>query len=115
VNPIEIKIKSEYYVRMAIVGILSVGLGFLLFWLERRLWGKTFDQSGVTRVDGKKFFWNDLQEKRRVNMGNKPHAPLNNIDLIFTDGKAMVFPLMLENAAEIMSFVDKIPVQQKAV
>src|SRR5262245_25016996 len=109
-NPLEIKIKSEYYVRMTIVGILTVGLGFLIFWLERRLWGKVYDQSGVTRVDGKKLLWADLKEKRRVNLGNKSYTALSNIDLIFTDGKAMIFPLMLENSAEVMAFVEKIPV-----
>ena len=114
-NPLELKVRSSYYVRLIIVGILTVGLGFLIMGFEYFRWARLFDDSGLTRRDGKKFSWGDLKEKRYVRMRiNGALGPLNNIDLIFHNGKASVFPLMLENAGEVMAYIEKLPGQKIA-
>ncbi len=117
-NPIEVKVKSSYYTRLIFIGIFTLGIGALLMYLEHRRWGQTFDSVGVTRIDGTRFLWSDLQKKifvhwRRYAGGRL--GPLNYIELEFKDGKASVFPLMLENSRQVMSYLEKFQVEEKII
>lgn len=116
-NPIEAKVKRSYYVRLVILSVLTFGIGLILMLPEYRRWGRTFDSAGVTRHDGKQFMWADLQEKKYVHIRARYGAPgmLNNIELVFPDGKALVFPLMLENAREVMAFVEQLPGKKQVI
>ena len=117
-NPIEIKVKRSYYIRMIFIGIFTLGIGALLLYMEYRRWGRIFDSVGVTRQDGKCFLWADLQEKIVVHMrgvGYGKRGPLNHVELVFKDGKVLIFPLMLENAKEIMAYHEKYQVEEKTI
>ena len=108
-NPIEVQVKRSYYMRVIFIGLFSAGIGALIMYLEYRRWAKTFDGTGVTRQDGKQFHWTDLKEKRLIHMRSRygKKGPLNHVELVFSDGKALVFYLMLENGPQIMTFLEK--------
>ena len=111
-NRIEARVKRSYYVRVAIIGLFSLGLGALLMLFQYRLWAKSFDQDCVIRRDGHQFWWADLKNIKFVHMRGRAmvgEGPLNHIELIFNHGKALVFPLMLENRDEVMSFISALP------
>jgi hypothetical protein len=110
-NPIELKVKRSYYIRVIFIGLFTLGIGTLLMYLEYRRWARTFDPAGVTRRDGERFLWQDLKEKRRVNMRNLANAPLNHIELIFFGGKAFFFPLMVANGREVLTSIVLLPVR----
>jgi len=112
-DPLELRIRRSYYVRLIITGILTVGIGFLIMGLEYIRWARAFDTAGLTRRDGKRLLWQNLKEKRYVHMRlNGAVGPLNHIELIFDQGKALVFPFVLENAGEAMAYVEKIPARK---
>ena len=117
-NPIEIEVKRSYYIRVIFIGIFTLGIGALLMYLEYRSWGKTFDSAGVTRQDGKRLLWADLQKKTFVHWtrssGGKP-GPLNHIELVFKEGNAKVFPLMLENVSDVMAYLEKFKVEEEII
>jgi hypothetical protein len=117
-NPIEIKVKRSYYTRLIPIGIFTLGIGALLMYLEHRRWGQTFDSVGVTRIDGKRFLWSDLQKKIFVHWrryaGGKL-GPLNHVELKFNNGNVKVFPLMLENASDVMAYIEKFQVEEQVV
>lgn len=108
-NPIELQVSRSYYVRVIFLGVFSLGIGALLMYLEYRRWAQTMDGAGVTRRDGKQFLWQDLKGKNFVHMRRRygKLGALNHIELVFSDGKALVFPLMLENAQEVMAFLER--------
>ncbi len=126
---IEARVKKSYYVRVAIIGVFAflpslvllfqlpgwtkiLGLIFLsppfiMLFLQRR-WAKVFDDWGVTRRDGRQFRWSDLKEIKYVRVRSRSgQSYLNHIEVIFEGGKAMVFHLMLENAHEVMSLLER--------
>jgi hypothetical protein len=104
-KPIEALVEQSYYVRVAIIGLITAGLGALLMLLSQRSWAKTFDGMGVTRRDERQFQWSDLKNIRYVHV----RGVLNHVELIFYNGKAMIFPLMLKNGGEVMSFISRLP------
>ena len=117
-NPIEIEVKRSYYTRVILIGIFTLGIGALLMYMEYRQWGQTFDSVGVTRKDGKRFLWADLQKKIFVHFrryaGGKM-GPLNHVELEFKDGKAKVFPLMLENSQQVLAYIEKFQAEELAI
>lgn len=117
-NPIEIEIKRSYYTRLIFIGIFTLGIGAFFMYMEHRQWVWLFDSVGVTRIDGKRFLWSDLQKKIFVHWqryaGGKL-GPLNHMELEFKDGKAKVFPLMLENAQQVMTYLEKFQVEEKII
>jgi hypothetical protein len=110
-DPIEARVRRSYYVRLAIIGALTAGIGWLLMGLEYRQWARQLDREGVTRRDGKRYAWADLKEVRCVEMRLSSGRPvgLNHVELHFNKGKAKIFPLMLENSLEVMRFVRHLP------
>jgi hypothetical protein len=115
VNPIEIKVKRSYYIRLIFTALFTLGIGAILMFMEYRRWGRTFDGTGVMRQDGNQLFWADLQKKVFIHraLPGSSNGPLNHIELLFSDGKALVFPLMLENAEEVMTFVEQLSAQKE--
>jgi hypothetical protein len=111
-NALEARVNQSYYVRVAIIGLFTLGLGALLMLFQHRRWAKIFDDAGVTRRDGQQFRWADLKTIKFVRVRRATtvgEGPLNHIELIFNDGKALIFPLMLENRSEVMSFIGALP------
>jgi hypothetical protein len=108
--PIELQVKQSYYIRVAIIGLLSFGLGALAMLLEQRKWAGTIYRDGVVRRDGRKFRWEDLMEKNAVHMRLRSGrlGAVNNYELVFKDGKALVFHLMLENEQEVLRFLESV-------
>src|ERR1044072_8823825 len=115
--PLEAHVKRSYYVRVAIIGLFTLGLGALLMLLQYRHWVKLFDDQGVTRRDGKQFLWAYLKNVKfvRMRLRSGREGPLNHIELIFHDGRATIFPLMLENSSEVMGVISKLPAGRAAV
>lgn len=116
--PIEARVKQSYYVRVAIIGLFTLGLGALLMLFQQRRWAKIFDDTGVTRRDGQQFRWTELKNIKFVHLRRATtvgQGPLNHVELIFNDGKALIFPLMLENRGEVMGFIGRQPGGQPAV
>ncbi len=101
----EAYVEQSYYVRVAIIGVLTVGIGAVLMLLSQLSWAKIFDDTGVTRRDGKQLRWSGLKKIQYVHV----RGVLNHVELIFNDGKAMVFPLMLENAGDVMRYISGLP------
>ncbi len=104
-NSLEAHVEQSYYTRVALIGVLTVGIGAVLMLLSQLGWAKTFDNSGVTRRDGRQFPWSGLKKIQYVHV----RGVLNHVELIFKDGKAMVFPLMLENGGDAMRFISGLP------
>lgn len=106
--PIELQVKRSYYMRVLFIGLFSFGLGALAMLLEHRYWAKTFDRDGVTRRDGKRFRWADLQAKNAIHrrLQNGRLGGLNNYELVFKAGKVLVFHQMLENEQEVIRYLD---------
>jgi len=116
-NPIEIKVKRSYYIRLILIALFSLGIGAILMLMEYRRWGRTIDGTGVTRQDGGQLFWADLQKKLYVHRAppGTREGPLNHVELLFSDGKALVFPQMLENEEEVMTFVENLSTQKESL
>jgi hypothetical protein len=102
---LEAQIKTSYYIRVAVIGLLTIGVGALLMLLQQRQWAMTFDTNGLTRRDGREFWWLNLKDIRYVHV----RGALNNIEFVFDQGKALVFPLMLENSVEVLQFIRQLP------
>ncbi len=104
-NSLEAHVEQSYYTRVALIGVLTVGIGAVLMLLSQLSWAKTFDNSGVTRRDGKQFPWSGLKNVRYIHV----RGVLNHVELVFNNGKAMVFPLMLENGGDVMRYISGLP------
>src|SRR5689334_20788251 len=102
---LEAQVKPSYYIRVAVIGLLTLGLGAIIMLLQQRQWAQTFDNNGVICRDGKDFWWINLKDVRYVHV----RGALNNIELVFDQGKALIFPLMLENSREVMNFISHLP------
>ncbi len=102
---LEVQVKSSYYIRVIVIGVLTLGLGAIMMLLQQRQWAQTFDKNGVIRRDGKDFWWINLKDVRYVHV----RGALNNIELVFDQGKVLVFPLMLENSDEVLNFIKQLP------
>jgi len=116
-NPIEIEVKRSYYTRIIIIGIFTLGIGALLLYMEYRRWGRIFDSAGVTRQDGKRFLWADLEKKVFIHMrgSSRKRGAFNHMELVFKEGKVLIFPLMLENAREVMAYHEKYQAKEKII
>jgi hypothetical protein len=67
---------------------------------------RQMDEEAVTRRDGRRFAWQDLQRLQEMHMQSIPgvQGPLNNVDLIFKNGRARILYLVLENGLEAIQF-----------
>jgi hypothetical protein len=133
---IEARVKKSFYTRVAIIAAVAfLPSLFLLFklpgWMKllallfstppfimlllQRRWAKLFDDTGVTRRDGRQFGWHDLKDIKYVRVrARSGQTYLNHIELIFNQGKAMVFHLMLENAGEVIERIKQIQSERPA-
>jgi len=94
---------------MVAFGLLpgSLWLGFSVWYYRRG--PSVLDLTGVTRRDGKRFAWKEIEEARKV-YARYPwgaRAGVNHVDLIFKTGRVQVFPLVLENGVEVMEFLEQ--------
>lgn len=138
---IELQLERTYYNRLAIMGtitgLLALGLGYMAFTvpvlplllfaiLPLGLWGgvtlleykrgaKTLDEEGVTRRDGKRFLWDDLQKIKLVYMPSKSgQGPLNHAELHFTQGQSRIFPMMVDRGWEAIMWAKRMEAERKA-
>lgn len=140
-TPIELQLDRSYYNHLAIMGtitgFLALGLGYmaitvpvlplLLFAiLPLGLWGgvtlleykrgaKTLDEEGVTRRDGKRFLWDDLQKIKLVYMPLKSgQGPLNHAELHFSQGQTRIFPMIVDRGWEAILWAKRMEAERKA-
>lgn len=133
-QPIHVKYSLEFWVRIGITGGIFALIGLLTLSISRgrlpliavgviptviyvsvmfathRKAVKMIDDNGITRRDGKLLLWNDFKERRDVQSLSRYNQPmgLNNIDLIYTTGKARLFIHVVENAGEILGIVSEL-------
>lgn len=126
---VEAKLDRSYFVRVGFVGGLFVFFGLViagfgikhhmwpavlfavvinviwvvLFWNEYRRGPAVLDSHGVTRRDGVRFEWKDLIDV--VDVTYKTFTSYTSIR--FPNGELRLFPLTLENAGEVVRFVEK--------
>jgi hypothetical protein len=132
-NVVEPRLRRSYFVRVAIVVGIPAFFGAVILWQMRRWTGlvlvagiaptliaagamlhgwifgaRRLDQSGVTRRDGKRFAWSDFKEVRdfRMRMPGGEFGPVTEHHLVFSTGKIRIFPITLENAGEVLAFID---------
>jgi hypothetical protein len=108
---IEARVRPSYYARLIVIGVLTAGLGFLVMGLEYLRWVRHLDADGVTRRDGKRLLWGDLQSMRfvRARLPSGELGALNHVQLVFAGGKAKVFPFVLANAGEVLRSLKAYP------
>ncbi|MBS1811946.1 MAG: hypothetical protein JST84_32035 [Acidobacteria bacterium] len=138
---IELQLDRSYYTRLAIMGAMTgfpaFGLGYmaitvpvlplLLFailplglWggvtlLEYRRGAKALDEEGVTRRDGKRFLWDDLQKIKLVYMPLKyGKGALNHAELHFSTGQSRIFPRIVDRGWEAILWAKRMEVERKA-
>lgn len=108
-TPVTAQIRSSYHIRVWILALFTLGLGWLLMKLEFRQWLARLDGWGSTRQDGKQFAWNTLASVELVRMGNRADAPPNHVELRFRDGVVKVFHRMLVNQHAVLAELAKLP------
>lgn len=108
---LSVQVRRSYYVRLAIVGVLSAGIGVLILGFGYLRWPSLFDDDGVTRRDGKRFRWVDLQSISVQTQRYHGHttAVLLSVRLAFRDGVVMVYPFPLENAGTVLTYLRRLP------
>jgi len=133
VETINVKYSREFWVRIGIVGGIFALIGLLTLSISRgrvaliaigvvptliyvavmvithRRALKTIDTKGVNRRDGKRLLWSDFRERRDVQSITKYGQPVgvNNIDLLFGEGKARLFPHVIDDAATVLAAIEK--------
>lgn len=130
-SAIRLRFTRSFYVRQAFVGGLLAFLSTMLVltlkhagplvnlapvlligpWLffvlrEYFLSVREMDDEAVTRRDGRRFLWQDFQRLQEMHMlsNHGVQGPLNNVDLLFTGGRARILHLVLENGLEAIQF-----------
>ncbi len=108
---LSVQVRRSYYVRLAIVGVLTVGIGILILGYGYLRWPRHFDDDGVTRRDGKRFRWVDLQSVSVQTQRYHGHstAVLLSVRLSFRDGVVMVYPFPLQNGGAVLSYLRRLP------
>jgi len=140
-TPVTTIVRPSYFVRLAVTGgifafigtilalvsrgrlaLIAVGVVPFLIWAAVMIWThlhgtRLIDSHGITRRDGKRFLWTDLIERRDVHtrMPWTAQGPLNNIDLLFSNGKLSVFPHTFENADEVLDAVARMTLPQARI
>jgi hypothetical protein len=132
---LEVRLSRDYWIRQYIVGgitgfialalimlglkhqpvLILVGLTPLGFWLGISVWNyrrgpAILDSDGITRRDGVRFAWKDLEELKRVNAVLQHGQPggLNHLVLRFREGGVVtVFPLVIEDPYKMMGFAER--------
>ncbi len=109
--PIDAQVKRSYYTRLIVMGVLTLGIGFLLMGWEYRHWVQRLDELGALRRDGRRFAWDALEQVKCVRYPRETagRRPLNHVELVFANGTVKIFPLMLENGIEILRYVRTLP------
>ena len=130
-NAVEPKLRVSFFVRQAIVGgiflffgivilslagkrgwlFVAVGVVPTLIWLAITVgtWiggARRLDSVEATRRDGKRFSWGDLERVTAVKL--RGTNAVNYFELAFRTGKMRVFPVTLENAGEVMAFIERV-------
>jgi len=131
---IHLQFERSFYLRQGLVlgvTLFVIGVPFmvlrtggLLLWLlpllglaavllslrEWRIAARLVDEEGVTRYDGKRFFWDDLEELREVNQMNRCGQPgaLNHMDILFKTGRARILPMVLDPGYAAIQFIKQL-------
>ncbi len=132
---IEARLDRSYFVRVAIVGGMFLFFGLIIarfaikvhswpglafairsnvLWIvlygrEYRLGPDVLDSDGITRRDGARFAWKDLTAV--VDVTYKTFT--SYVSVQFPRGEVRLFPLTLENAGDVMRFVESIKKKKK--
>jgi hypothetical protein len=130
-SSIQLRFKRSFYVRHGIVGgmtaffcavialsarhagplvqagvpVLFMGPWLFLVLREYFLAAREMDEKGVTRHDGRRFLWNDLDRVQEVHLiMHGRQGSLNHVDLRFAGGKVRILYLVLENGWKGIEF-----------
>jgi hypothetical protein len=133
-KPIQLRFVRSFYVRHGLVGGFVAVLALMIplvmrhagvaVWLapplligpvvflvrrEMRIAARQVDHEGVTRGDGQRFLWKDIQKIQDVHWirQNGQQGGLNHVDLVFAQGRARILFQVLENGLEAIAFARK--------
>lgn len=132
-QPVNLEYSREFWIRIAIVGgiigvisllVLSISKGRLIliaiavvppvFYMTMMLLThiravKIIDSEGVTRRDNKRLPWSEFKRRRDVHVVSKfgVTGALNNIELYFAQGKANIFPHVINDAGDVLAAIDQ--------
>jgi hypothetical protein len=101
-------------------GLLPVLLLAPIIWLTRRGHSrsvKVFTEDGLTRNDGHRFFWFDLESviEQLHRFRNTPDV-LWRVEIHFKNGGcAWLIPNKISNRAEVLAYVGALPCEHKTV
>lgn len=109
-QPIELREKKTNLIGYILAGVLTFGIAIPVMLVQRRLFVRTFDQQGVTRKDGQTFRWQDLRKVNHVYRRSRYSYSqrLVNVELVFSNGRALVAPRGLANEKEVMAFLEQV-------
>jgi hypothetical protein len=104
---IEVSYSTAFYVMSSIVGVLTLGIGFLLMFLVvPRKWPRVADQEGLTLRNGKRFLWSQLTNHQAVTVvGPGGIRTAGRLDLIFGTYVVHVVPVSITPAQELIAFI----------
>lgn len=98
-----------------VMPLASLLLG-LLPWREWRIAAKVVDEEGVTRHDGRRFLWANLiklLDVHRVSQYGQKGA-FNHLDMVFSNGRARILLMALDNSVQAIDFVKKLHAKRTA-
>lgn len=100
-----------------IIGVMSVVMfaTVLLVVLRGHLNSvKSFSEAGVTRNDGRSFWWEDLLRiEEQVRTGPGGRKAIWRTEIQFRDGQsAWLIPTKITNFSEVYSYVNSLPVER---
>ena len=108
---LDARVRPSYYWRVAVVSVLTFGIGLPIMGFGYLRWARRFDAAGVHRRDGKCYAWSDLTEIRteRLRRAGGGPGPLLSVRLQFRSGSVMVYPFPLANAGDVLRYIRRLP------
>ncbi len=101
----EVKIVKSQGCLMALLGVLTLGLGPLMVYLQQRQWPARLDAAGVTTRGGKFIPWTAFTRVTRTTTRVTLGAAVERYDLYAPAGHVIVPPGRLVNGQQVVAYL----------
>jgi hypothetical protein len=107
---VELDFTPAFWIMTALIGILTLGLGFLLMlFVVARPWPKVADREGLTLRNGKRFLWSQLTNVQAVTVtGIGGVRMAGRADLLFGTTTVHVVPVSIAPAQELFALIEEV-------
>jgi len=105
---IEVHLSKSYIVIMVLTGLFTCGFTIIFMWFTARCWPAVIDEEGITMRSGKRVYWRDLTEQRRVRVVRGGSRVTGRLDLIFGKTVVQIVPHSLKEGPEVMQFLSEL-------